>query len=80
MDDAKRPEISELREKLLGGLTPFADFAAAMNRHPKTVMRMNPPVVKIGRSVYVPTETGRAWLLSGCRPAEQRGRARRGQD
>lgn len=68
--------INELRAKLLDGLTPFNDFAAALEKHPKTVMRMNPPIVRIGRDVYVPEEQGRAWVLNGCKPVEKTGRGR----
>jgi hypothetical protein len=70
--------IDELRSKLLDGLVPFNEFAAALDKHPKTVMRMNPPIVRIGRDVYVPEEQGRAWVLNGCKPVEveRRGRAR----
>jgi hypothetical protein len=71
--------VDELRSKLLDGFIPFGDFAAALNKHPKTVMRMNPPLVRIGRDVYVPEEQGRAWLLNGCKPQSppsRRGRQR----
>ena len=72
--------IEELRSKLLDGLVPFAEFAAALDKHPKTVMRMNPPIVRVGRDVYVPAEQGRAWLLNGCKtidtPPPRRGRTR----
>lgn len=67
---------TDLREKLLGGLVPFDEFAAAIGRHPKTVKRMNPPTVRIGRSIYVPEEKGRAWILNGCRPFEPARRKR----
>jgi hypothetical protein len=78
MDDQEgQPEIAELREKLMGGLVPFSAFAAAMDKHPKTVMRMNPPIVRIGRDVYVPEDQGRAWLLNGCKPLQSEGRGRR---
>ncbi len=77
MEETRNPRLSE---KLLSGLIPLADFAAAMKKHPKTVMRMNPPVVRIGRDVYVPEEQGSAWLLNSCRPLEnatKHGRRRR---
>ena len=69
----------ELRDKLMGGLVRFADFAAAMNKHPKTVMKMGPPVTRVGRDVYVDEAKGRAWILNGCRPLEpeRRGRGRK---
>lgn len=73
------PGCCELRSKLLDGLVSFNEFAAALGKHPKTVMRMNPPVVRIGRDVYVPEEQGRAWLRNGCKPpqpATRRGRQR----
>jgi hypothetical protein len=73
------PAVDELRTKLLDGFIPFNDFAAAIDKHPKTVMRMNPPIVRIGRDVYVHEERGRAWLLNGCKPVEverRRGRPR----
>jgi hypothetical protein len=76
-EEGGRPEIAELREKLMGGLIPFNDFAAAMDKHPKTVMRMGPPIVRVGRDVYVPEEPGRAWLLNGCKPVEPERRVRR---
>jgi hypothetical protein len=71
--------VDELRSKLLDGLTPFNDFAAAIKKHPKTLMRMNPPIVRIGRDIYVPEAQGREWLLNGCKPIEterRRGRSR----
>jgi hypothetical protein len=74
--------IEALRQRLLDGLTPLDDFAAAMDRHPKTVKRWNPPIVYIGRRAYVPDKEGRAWILNGCKPvlperhARSRGRAR----
>jgi hypothetical protein len=75
--ETEQPEISALREKLLAGLTPFGAFAAALGKHPKSVMRMNPPIVRIGRSVYVPDEQGRQWILNGCRPLQTESRGRR---
>jgi hypothetical protein len=75
---AEQPaRISALREKLLEGLTPFKTFAAAMGRHPKTVKKMNPPIVRIGREDYVPDEEARAWILNGCRPLQNQGRSNR---
>jgi hypothetical protein len=71
MDTAKeQSDIAALRDKLLAGLTPIDDFAAAIDKHPKTLMRMNPPIVRIGRNVYVPEEEGRAWILNGCKPLQ----------
>jgi hypothetical protein len=71
-------DIEVLREKLLAGLTPFNDFAAAIEKHPKTLAKLNPPTVRIGRSVYVPDDQGRAWILNGCKPlSQQRARNRR---
>lgn len=63
----------------MGGLIPFGDFAAAIGKHPKTVMRMRPPIVRIGRDVYVPEEPGRQWLLNDCRPVEPERRTRGGR-
>jgi len=61
----------------LAGLTPFDEFAAAIHKHPKTLKRLNPPIVYVGRTPYVPDEQGRAWILNGCKPLQapkQRGR------
>jgi hypothetical protein len=63
-----KPEIEALREKLIGDLTPFDDFAAAIRKHPKTLRKMRPPTRYVGRSVFVPTERGRKWILDGCPP------------
>ena len=57
-----------MSQDFLAGLTPFDKFAEAIGKHPKTVKRLNPPVVYIGRTVYVPDDLGREWLLSGCKP------------
>jgi hypothetical protein len=74
-------DIEALRRKFMGGLTPFDDFARAIGKHPKTVARMRPPIVRVGRQPYVPDDEGRAWILGGCkpwRPENPRGRGRRG--
>jgi hypothetical protein len=54
--------------KFLAGLTPFDDFARSLHKHPKTVKRMQPPIVRIGRSLYVPDAQGLEWVRNGCRP------------
>jgi hypothetical protein len=69
--------VEALREKFLAGLTPFNDFAAAIAKHPKTLAKLNPPIVRIGRSVYVPDDQGRTWLLNGCKPLSQQRRRNR---
>jgi len=63
----------DLRAELLRGLTPFDEFSAAIDKHPKTLAKMNPPTVRIGRSKYVPTEEGRRWVLNGCKPLQTGG-------
>ena len=77
-EEVQRPEIAELREELMGDMIPFNDFAAAINRHAKTLKRMNPPLIYVGRDPFVPKEQGRAWLQNGCKPVEpeRRGRGR----
>jgi hypothetical protein len=77
--EAARPEIAELRNKLLDGLIPIGDFAAAIGKHAKTLMRLGPPIVRVGRAVYVPEGQGRAWLLNGCKPIEPDRQRNRGQ-
>jgi len=62
------PAIDELREHLLGDLTLFDDFCKAIGKHPKTVTKMKPPTVRVGRTIYVPTDKGREWILAGCPP------------
>ena len=52
----------------LAGLTPLDEFSDGIHKHPKTVRRMRPPIVHIGRTPYVPTELGRKWVLDGCPP------------
>lgn len=77
-DDTARQDIGTLRDELLAGFIRFNDFAAAINRHPKSLKRMNPPIVYVGRTPYIPREAGKAWLANGCRPAEpERPRRRR---
>jgi hypothetical protein len=66
----KHADIAILRDRLLDGLIPFNDFAAAMGKHPTTARKLRPPVVRVGRSVYVPEKEGREWLLNGCRRTE----------
>src|SRR5881394_406574 len=45
--EGREMPVDELLSKLLDGLVPFNQFAAALDKHPKTVMRMNPPIVRI---------------------------------
>jgi hypothetical protein len=75
----KQANVAALRGELLDELDPLDEFAAALNRHPKTVKRWNPPIVYIGRKPYVPRKRGREWILNGCKPIEppRRGRGRR---
>ena len=77
-DELQNPDIGTLREDLFSGFIPFNDFAAAIDRHPKTLKRMNPPIVYVGRTPFIPKEKGKAWLLNGCRPVEPE-RRRRGR-
>jgi hypothetical protein len=80
MDTPKESKTQKaLRDQLLAGLTPFNEFAEAINKHPATLRKMCPPTVHIGRDPYVPTEQGRAWLLNNCRTIEPEGRVRRGR-
>ena len=75
-----QPKIDQLREAIIGELLPFDDGAAVIDKHPKTLRRMNPPIVYIGRTPYLPKEPFRLWVLNGCRPIEParpgRGRSR----
>lgn len=77
-NSSQRRGIDQLREELMGDLVPLNNFAAAMGKHPKTVKRMGPPLVYIGRDPFVPKDGGRAWLQNGCKPIEpeRRGRGR----
>ena len=77
-ENSKRADINALRDQLLDELDTLEDFAAALDRHPKTVKRWNPPIVYVGRKPYVPRKRGREWLLNGCRPVET-ARRRRGR-
>lgn len=67
----EQADIAALRDRLLDGLIPFKDFAAATGKHPTTVRRLNPPIVRVGRSRYVPEKEGREWLRNGCRPPDE---------
>ena len=73
---AMAPEA--LRETILSGLALFDDFANGISKHPKTLRRMRPPVVYIGRTPYVPIELGRQWILDGCPPVLPAAPKRRG--
>jgi hypothetical protein len=57
-----------MESNFLAGLTPFDEFARAIGKHPKTVRKMRPPRVKIGRTQYVPDDEGKQWILDGCPP------------
>jgi hypothetical protein len=72
------PEIEALRKKIMPGLIPFDDFAKAIGKHPKTLAKLGPPLVYVGRTPYVPEEPGRAWVLNGCTPVEP-DKSRRGR-
>jgi hypothetical protein len=65
--------------KFLDGLTPFNDFARAIKKHPKTVKKLNPPIVYVGRTPYVPDAEGRQWVFNGCRPPPLRTNRGRGK-
>ena len=78
-DETQNSDIGALREDLLSGFIPFNDFAAAIDRHPKTLKRMNSPIVYVGRTPYIPKEQGKAWLLNGCRPVKPERRRRGGE-
>jgi hypothetical protein len=73
--DAKPANIGTLRDELLDELDPLEDFAAALNRHPKTVMRWRPPIIYVGRKPFVPRKRGRQWILDGCQPIDSPRRA-----
>jgi hypothetical protein len=68
----------DLKTRLMGGMSPFNDFCKAIGKHPKTVKKMKPPIVRIGRSEFVIEDQGRNWIQNGCPPVEpeRRGRGR----
>jgi hypothetical protein len=68
-----------LGEKFLSGLTPFNNFARAIGKHPQTLAKMRPPIVRVGRTIYVPNELGHEWLLAGCPPVLPEAPAARGR-
>jgi hypothetical protein len=77
-EEDSQPKIGLLREAIIGELIPFDDGAAAIKKHPKTLKRMRPPTVYVGRTPYLPKEPFRLWVLNGCKPVEpeRRGRGR----
>ena len=76
--NTKQASVAALRDELLDELDPLEDFAAALDRHPKTVKRWKPPIVYVGRKPYVPRKQGREWILNGCKSIDppRRGRGR----
>jgi hypothetical protein len=78
-DEVRSRHVEALRDQLLGDLDSLEVFAAAIECHPKTLKKKNPPTVYINRKPYIPKEQGKAWLLNGCKSVENGTRRGRGR-
>jgi hypothetical protein len=51
-------------------MTRLDVFAETIGKHSKTVKKLNPPVVYVGRTPYVPDDQGQEWVKNGCKPLD----------
>ena len=67
-ESPRQQDVAALRDELLADMDPIEDFAAALNRHVKTVKRWNPPTAESGVTSTCPGSSG----ASGCGTAASR--------
>jgi hypothetical protein len=53
----------KVREALLGDLVPRSDIAKALDRHERSIERLNLPTVKIGNQNFVSLSRARRLIL-----------------
>lgn len=66
--------MENLKSQILGDLVPRAEFAEALGKSERTIMRLGVPVTYIGSTAFVSVSKGRAHLLGEA--VRKRGRPR----
>jgi hypothetical protein len=72
--------VAAIRKRVFDGLAPVEDFAAAIDKTPRTVsnyIARGLPVLYVGRTPYVRIDAARDWLRARkTRDLDPRGRGR----
>jgi hypothetical protein len=66
-DEGLTPAAAAVRAKALDGLAPFKDFAQGLGKCERQAQNWAAeglPVVRIGRTRYVPIDAGLRWVFS----------------
>ena len=65
--------MNDLKQTIFEDLAPRADFAAAIGKSERTVVRLNLPTVFVGRDPFIVVSKARAQLMG---ETQKRGRGR----